>query len=96
MVADAFFSNLLRVQTMHLLSDDQAQQLTGGRFRSFLSTSSGLRSRRGFGLLLSNSMFSLRSLFSNVNQVNVAVNLALNGGTVINNQANILAINTIL
>lgn len=81
---------------MHLLSDDQAQQLTGGRFRSFLSTSSGLRSRRGSGLLLSNSMFSLRSLFSNVNQVNVAVNLALNGGTVINNQANVLAINSSL
>jgi hypothetical protein len=79
---------------MHPLSDDQAQQLTGGSFRSFFSSSSGLRSRGGFGLLLSNSMFSLRSLFANVNQVNVAVNLALNGGTVINNQANVLTINS--
>jgi hypothetical protein len=96
MVAGAFFSNHFHVQTMHLLSDDQAQQLTGGSFRSFLSSSAGLSSRRGFGLLLSNSMFSLRSLFSNVNQVNVAVNMALNGGTVINNQANVLTINTIL
>lgn len=74
------------------LSDDQAQQLTGGSFSSFFNPSSGLRSNRGFGLFLRSSMFGLRSLFTNVNQVNVAVNLALNGGTVINNQANVLAI----
>lgn len=41
-----------------------------------------------------NTFLRFQTIFTNVNQVNVAINLALGGGTVINNQANILSINS--
>ncbi len=81
---------------MQPLSDDQAQQLTGGSFRSFLSPAPGFRGGGRFGWLLRNSRLVFQSIFNNVSQVNVAVNLALNGGTVVNNQTNVLTINNIL
>lgn len=77
---------------MHILSDDQAQQLSGGRLGSLISKGIGQRSSTGFGSLFRSSFFAFRSVFNNVSQINFAINLALNGGTVINNQTNVLSI----
>jgi hypothetical protein len=77
---------------MHILSDDQAQQLSGGRLGNFASKGISQRSNTGFSSLFRSSFFAFRSVFNNVSQINFAINLALNGGTVINNQANILSI----
>jgi hypothetical protein len=77
---------------MHILSDDQAQQLSGGHLG--IPQNQGISQRRssGFGSLFRSSFFAFRSVFNNVSQINFAINLALNGGTVINNQTNILSI----
>jgi hypothetical protein len=77
---------------MHILSDDQAQQLSGGRIGSLLSKGTSRRSRSGFGSPFRCSFFAIRSILNNVSQINFAINLALNGGTVINNQTNVLSI----
>jgi hypothetical protein len=81
---------------MHLLSDDQAAQLTGGSFDHLWKAASGLPARRGIGALLWSSRLAFRGIFTNVNQLNIAVNVALFGGTVMNNQVNLLAINNSL
>jgi hypothetical protein len=77
---------------MHILSDDQAQQLSGGRHGSLMSKGIGQHSHTGFGSLFRSSFLAFRSVFNNVSQINFAINLALNGGTVINNQTNVLSI----
>ena len=77
---------------MHILSDDQAQQLSGGRLGSFASKGFNQRSNTGFCSFFRGSLFAFRSVFNNVSQLNFAINLALNGGTVINNQTNVLSI----
>jgi hypothetical protein len=77
---------------MHILSDDQAQQLSGGHLGNPLSKGISQRSRSGFGSLFRSSFLAFRSVFNNVSQINFAINLALNGGTVINNQTNVLSI----
>lgn len=77
---------------MHILSDDQAQQVCGGRFAPLANKSMGQRNSCGFGSWFRSSFLAFRSVFNNVNQINFAINLALNGGTVINNQANVLSI----
>lgn len=81
---------------MHHLSDQQAAQLSGGRLYSCWGGSRGYNPRRGLGFFLWNSRRMLQGIFNNVSQVNVAVNLAIFGGTVINNQANLLAVNNTL
>ena len=78
---------------MHALSDDQAQKISGGRFLRQLGTRPGPRSLT-FGRFLRGGSLAIQSIFTNVNQVNLAVNVALNGGTVINNQANVLSISS--
>jgi hypothetical protein len=77
---------------MHILSDDQAQQLSGGHLGIPLSKGISQRRSSGLGSLIRSSFFAFRSVFNNVSQINFAINLALNGGTVINNQTNILSI----
>jgi hypothetical protein len=81
---------------MDLLSDDQAAQLTGGSFHHLWKAASDLPARRGIGALLWNSRLAFRGIFTSVKQLNIAVNVALFGGTVMNNQANLLAINNSL
>lgn len=77
---------------MHHLSDDQAARLNGGSFRSPWNRNPVHQPRKGIDLFLWNSRLALQAIFTNVNQMNIAVNVALNGGTVINNQTNLLAI----
>lgn len=94
MLAGAFSIHVYPFLTMHVLSDHQAQQLTGGSFRSPRSATPCRLGGRGFGMMLRYGFGALQAIFTNVNQVNVAVNLAINGGQVISNQANVLAIHS--
>jgi hypothetical protein len=80
--------------TMHVLSDEQAQTLHGGFFQSRPRTGYNPIGHQGPKGLWLNTFLRFQTIFTNVNQVNVAINLALGGGTVINNQANILSINS--
>jgi hypothetical protein len=80
---------------MHVLSDHQAQQLQGGFFGS--SSQLGRTPRSGghsLGRLWYSTLLSLQAVFTNVSQINFAINVALGGGTVINNQANVLSISS--
>jgi hypothetical protein len=77
---------------MYILSDDQAQELAGGRLGFLAYTAIGQPRSSGLGSFFRNRIIALRSVFNHVNQINFAINIALNGGTVINNQANVLSI----
>jgi hypothetical protein len=79
---------------MHVLSDEQAQTLQGGFFGNRPWTGRSPISRQGWGGMWRKTFLSFQSIFTNVNQINVAINVALGGGTVLNNQANILSINS--
>lgn len=78
---------------MLILSDNQAQQLSGGCFSPLLRRGGGASRQRGISSWFRSNLLVLRAIITNVNQVNFAINLALNGGTVINNQVNVLSIN---
>jgi hypothetical protein len=80
--------------TMQVLSDEQAQTLQGGFFHSRPRTGYNPNGHQGFRGLWLNNFLGFQTIFTNVNQVNLAINVALGGGTVINNQANILSINS--
>jgi hypothetical protein len=80
------------IWTMDFLSDNQAQQIRGGRFSASMARGQGPGRGMGMGLAWRNSFLAVQSVFTTVNQVNLAINVALNGGTVINNQANGLSI----
>ena len=80
--------------TMHVLTDEQAQSVQGGFFDSRLRMGHSPISRQGPGRLWGNTFMRLQTIFTNVNQINLAINVAVGGGTVINNQGNILSINS--
>jgi hypothetical protein len=79
---------------MHALSDKQAQTIQGGFFGNRPRTGHSPISPMGWGGMWRNTFVQFQSIFTNVNQINIAINVALGGGTVVNNQANILSINS--
>ncbi len=70
------------------LSDNQAQEIRGGRFSAAMARGQGPSRGMGVGLFWRTSFLAVQSVFTTVNQLNLAINVAVNGGTVINNQAN--------
>lgn len=75
---------------MQLLSDLQAEQLCGGRRGGLLARSSW-RDGQGAGRFGGGSQFSFQSILNVVNQLNLAINIVIGGGTIHNNQANVLS-----
>ena len=79
-----------------VLSDLQAQQLKGGNPGAFQANRLGRRINGGFGLFMRSSRTAFQPIVNTVNQVNFAINIAVNGGSIINTQINSLAIDTSL
>jgi hypothetical protein len=81
---------------MEILTDHQSELLSGGR-RGFSAMSS--RGGRG-GSMSARSMpfgsLSSQSIETTVNQLNFAINIAVNGGSVFNSQFNNLALDASL
>jgi hypothetical protein len=88
----ALFS-IHRTQIMLVLSDVQAEQLSGG-YRG--GAMAGARSRHGgMGLgrfSAGGGLLSVQSIQNTINQFNFAINIAIGGSTIINNQVNALSI----
>jgi len=81
---------------MEMLTDRQSELLSGGR-RGF----SAMASRGGHGVLMSGrsmpcGSISSQSIYTSANQLNFAINIAVNGGSVTNTQINGLAIDSSL
>ncbi|QVL51754.1 MAG: hypothetical protein KFB97_09425 [Cyanobium sp. M30B3] len=83
---------------MQVLSDLQAEQLTGGR-RGWMMPRFGRRHLspgRGAGhssvFAGASGMFSIQSILNIVNQINVSINIAFGGGSIHNSQLNALTI----
>ncbi len=78
---------------MLLLSDFQAEQLCGGSGGGVLA---GTRNRRGgMGLgrfSTGGDLQSVQSIENTINQLNFAINIAVGGSTIINNQVNALSL----
>lgn len=78
---------------MLVLSDVQAEQLSGGFGGGAMA---GARSRRGgmgVGRFSAGGGFlSVQSIENTINQLNFAINIAVGGSTIINNQVNALSI----
>jgi hypothetical protein len=80
---------------MQSLSDHESQQLLGGFIGTRNRTGRSL-DNHNFWQLWRSTTFAFQTIFTNVNQINIAVNLALNGGTILNSQANNLSINSMI
>jgi hypothetical protein len=86
-------SNTLKIKVMQVLSDLQAEQLCGGRRGWALG--GALNQHTGNGrvrLSASGGVLAFQSILNTINQFNLAINIAIGGGTVINNQVNALSI----
>ena len=75
---------------MYILSDDQAQELAGGRLGFLAYTAIGQPRSSGLGSFFRNRIIALRSVFNHVNQINFAINIVIGGGSIFNNQVNVL------
>jgi hypothetical protein len=88
--------------TMQVLSDLQAEQLSGGRrVRPFAAASlvaaPGQRSGRGIGRWFGGGRgFVFQSIQNTVNQINFAINIVIGGGSIFNNQVNVLTMQSSL
>jgi 4-hydroxy-3-methylbut-2-en-1-yl diphosphate synthase IspG/GcpE len=81
---------------VHILSDDQAQQLKGGNPGAFQANALGRRGNSGLGLFMRNSRTAIQPIVNTVDQFNFAINIAVNGGSIVNTQINSLAIDSSL
>lgn len=81
---------------MHILSDDQAQQLKGGSPGAFQGKALGRRGNSGIGSLMRHNRMGFQSITNTVDQSNFAINIAVNGGSIVNTQINSLAIDSSL
>jgi hypothetical protein len=82
---------------MQVLSDLQAEQLCGGRMGRPLAARRGLRGCGGFGRFFGGGRgLVFRSIQNTVNQINFAINIAIGGGSIFNNQVNALTMQSSL
>lgn len=88
--------------TMQVLSDLQADQLSGGRrgrpcAAMFPAPARGQRAARGFERWFAGGGgLVFQSIQNTVNQINFAINIAIGGGSIFNNQVNALTMQSSL
>lgn len=83
--------------TLQVLSDLQAEQLCGGRWGRALMAAQGQRAGSGLGRWFGGGRgLVFQSILNTVNQINVAINIAIGGGSVFNNQVNALTMQSSL
>jgi hypothetical protein len=78
---------------MLVLSDLQAEQLCGGSGGGALAGSRSRRGGMGLGRFSAGGGFlSTQSIENTINQFNIAINIAMDGSTINNNQVNFLSL----
>ncbi|MEX0588789.1 MAG: hypothetical protein WD136_05990 [Cyanobium sp.] len=78
---------------MLVLSDIQAEQLCGGFGRGALAGAQSRRGGMGLGRFSAGGGYlSVQSIENTINQFNFAINIAVGGSTIFNNQVNALSI----
>ena len=78
---------------MLVLSVLQAEQHCGGSGGVALAGSRSRRGGMGLGRLsASGGVLAFKSILNTINQFNFAINIAIGGGTIFNNQVNALSI----
>jgi hypothetical protein len=78
---------------MQALSDLQAEQLCGGRRGGAMAPWGSGRGGNGLGRFsMGSGLFAFQSIQNTVSQDNFAINIAIGGSTIFNNQVNVLAI----
>ena len=82
---------------MLILSDRQAEQLCGGTGGGGLAGARSQRGGMGLGRFSTGSeLQSFQSIENTINQLNFAINIAVGGSTIINNQVNALSLEATL
>ena len=81
---------------MQVLSDLQAEQLCGGGQGGVMASLRSQQGGKGLGRFSAIGLLSYQTITNTIDQSNFAINIAVNGGTIINTQINALSMETII
>jgi hypothetical protein len=88
-----FFFFFCHIRIMQVLSDLQAEHLCGGRRGGAMAGFGSRRGGNGLGRFSGGGgLLAFQSILNTVNQINFAINIAIGGSTIFNNQVNALSI----